>query len=345
VPPAATGLRGVADPSTPLWTRRAIFSGVPLRAKTDADFWIRVSRPAMACLFEATLASDDSSSLPATHAALDVVDAIEEQLTIFRDTSAVADLNRRAASEPVVVDQGLFDLLIHCAALYRATGGAFDVTSTPLSRCWGFLERNGRLPAPEAIESVRKQVGLDAVVLDIGQRSVRFSRPGIELNFGAIGKGYALDRAAARMRAGGVVRALLSAGRSSLLALGGDDGRWTIDLVSPQIDKPFARVRLRDGAMGTSGAGEQFVIVDGVRYGHVIDPRTGRPASGMISATVIARDAATADALSTAFLVGGVGLARQYCADHPDVMALLTPEGRPSTVVVGRHPGAFVEEL
>ena len=97
--------------------------------------------------------------------------------------------------------------------------------------------------------------------------------------------------------------------------------------------------------MGTSGAGEQFVMVDGVRYGHVIDPRTGQPASGTISATVIACDAATADALSTAFLVGGLDLARRYCADHPDVMALLTPEGRRSTVVIGRHPGAFVEEL
>ena len=299
----------------------------------------------MACHFEATLASEDSSSVPGTRAALDVVDAIEDQLTIFRQTSAVADLNRRAAVEPVVVEQTLFDLLLECVALHRDTGGAFDVTSTPLSRCWGFLERDGRLPSPQAIEATRERVGFDAVVLDAVTRSVRFNRQGIELNFGAIGKGYALDRAAACMRATGVSRVLLSAGRSSLLALGGKDGRWTIDLVSPRVERPFARVRLCDAALGTSGAGEQFVIVDGVRYGHVIDPRSGRPASGMVSATVIARNAATADALSTAFLVGGVELARRYCADHPNVMALMTPEGRLAPVVIGGHPGALVEEL
>jgi thiamine biosynthesis lipoprotein len=316
-----------------------------LRPKPEADFWIRVSRGAMACLFEATLASEDSPSVPAARAALDVVDAIEDQLTIFRATSAVADLNRRAAIEPVVVDQALFDLLLECVALHRDTGGAFDITATPLSRCWGFLQREGRLPSPETIEEARTKVGLGAVSLDPGTRTVRFDRRGIELNFGAIGKGYALDRAAARMRATGVSRALLSAGRSSLLALGGKDGRWAIDLVSPRIDRPFARVRLCDAALGTSGAGEQFVIVNGVRYGHVIDPRSGRPASGIVSATVVARSAATADALSTAFLVGGVELAHRYCADHANVMALLTPEGHRAPVVIGGHPGALVEEL
>ena len=87
------------------------------------------------------------------------------------------------------------------------------------------------------------------------------------------------------------------------------------------------------------------MIVDGVRYGHVIDPRSGRPASGIVSATVVARNAATADALSTAFLVGGVGLAHRYCADHANVLALLTPEGHRAPVVIGGHPGALVEEL
>ena len=345
MPPAEPCPRGVEASATPRWSRRAIFSGAPLRPKAEADFWIRVSRPAMACVFEATLASEDSSSVPAARAALDVVDAIEDQLTIFRDTSTVADLNRRAAIEPVAVGQALFDLLLECVALHRETGGAFDLTSTPLSRCWGFLERDGRLPSPGAIEETRTKVGFDAVILDAGTRTVRFDRRGIELNFGAIGKGYALDRAAARMRATGVSRALLSAGRSSLLALGGKDGRWAIDLVSPRIDRPFARVRLCDAALGTSGAGEQFVIVDGVRYGHVIDPRSGRPASGMVSATVITQNAATADALSTAFLVGGIELARRYCADHANVMALMTPEGRQAPVMIGGHPGALVEEL
>jgi thiamine biosynthesis lipoprotein len=106
----------------------------------------------------------------------------------------------------------------------------------------------------------------------------------------------------------------------------------------------LARVRLRDCALGTSGAGEQFVIADGTRYGHVIDPRTGWPAQGVVSATVITSAAADADALSTAFLIRGIELARSYCDEHPDTLALLTLDDeteRPQ--LFGTYPGALVE--
>ncbi len=327
------------------WSRRAIFAGIPLRARAEADFWIRVSRIAMACRFEVTLASQDAGWVPAARGALDGVDAIEDQLSLFRETSKVAELNRRAATEQVMVDEHLFGLLSLCADLHHDTGGAFDITSTPISRCWGFLHREGRLPSRDAIEEAMSKVGLDGVRLDSQTRSVRFTRDGVELNFGGIGKGHALDRVAGRMRETGVRHALLSAGRSSLLAIGGRDGGWQVDVVSPRAQGALARVFLRNAAIGTSGAGEQFVIVEGVRYGHVLDPRTGWPASGILSATVIASTSAIADALSTAFLVGGPTLAHDYCASHPGVMALITPEGsRRQTILVGHHPGALVEE-
>jgi len=298
----------------------------------------------MACSFEVILGSEDASAVPTARAALDTVDAIENELSIFRYTSAIADLNRRAAAEAIVVDRGLFDLLRECVDIHRSTDGAFDITSTPLSRCWGFIQRDARLPAQAAIESALATVGLDAVVLDDESSTVRFSREGIELNLGAIGKGYALDRVAATLQACNLTHALLSAGRSSLLALGGRGRGWSIDLISPAVEGPFARVWLRNAALGTSGAGEQFVAVNGVRYGHVIDPRTGWPASGILSSTVIAPTSAAADALSTAFFIGGLPLARRYCAAHPNVVAILTPESR-ATVVVGSHPGARVEDL
>ena len=297
----------------------------------------------MACSFEVTLASEDVSDLPAARTALDGVDAIEDRLTIFRDTSTIAEINHRAADEPVVVDRALFDLLSECIDIHRATGGAFDITSTALSRCWGFLQRNGRLPSRDAIDAARMHVGLDALVLDADSITVSFIRKGIELNLGAIGKGYALDRVAADMQAAGVTHALLSAGRSSLLALGGRDRGWSIELTSPRTDHVLARVWLRNAALGTSGAGEQFVEVEGVRYGHVIDPRSGWAASGVLSATVIASRAAPADALSTAFLIGGPTLAREYCTSHPGTMAIVTPLGQCSPIVIGHHPGARVE--
>ena len=327
------------------WSRRALFSGIPLRARADADFWIRVSRIAMACRFEVTLASRDAAWVPAARAALDGVDEVERQLSIFRDSSHVADVNRRAAAEPVTVDDRFFDLLSLCAELHNDTCGAFDITSTPLSRCWGFLQREGRLPSPDAIAAAMARVGLEHVRLDPIARSVRFGREGVELNFGAVGKGHALDSVAHGMREAGVQHALLSAGRSSLLAIGGRDGGWQVDVISPRAQGALARVFLRNAAVGTSGTGEQFVVVDGVRYGHVLDPRTGWPASGVLSATVIASSSAVADALSTAFLVGGVTLAHEYCASHPGVLALVTPEGSARrTILVGHHPGALVEE-
>ncbi len=337
---AATTSERLADRT---FSRRAIFRGSLWSPRASGDAWIRLSRRAMACSFEVTLGSEDASYVPAARAALDGVGAIEDQLTIFRETSALVDLNRRAALEPVVVDRALFDLLRECVEIHRDTNGAFDISSTPLSRCWGFLRRDARLPSQAIIDAARMNVGLDALILDADSSTVRFSRKGVELNLGAIGKGYALDRVAATLRAAHLTHALLSAGRSSLLALGGRDTGWSIDLVSPLAERYLARVWLRNAALGTSGAAEQSVTVDGVRYGHVIDPRTGWPASGILSSTVIASTSARADALSTAFFIGGVALAQRYCATHPNVMAIITPEADRATTVLGRYPGARVE--
>ena len=310
----------------------------------EGEYWIRVSRPAMACRFEITLAGADGAFVPAARTALDEIDAIEQQLSIFRETSTITLLNRHAAVEPVCVPPPMMELLRICKQLHIDTVGAFDITSTPLSRCWGFLRREGRIPGTNAIEAARARVGLEGVQLNRHAGTVSFSREGIELNLGAIGKGYALDRVSAGLRRSGLEHVLISAGRSSLLAVGGRDGGWDVDVVSPLVPgRQLARLRLRNAAVGTSGGGEQFVIADGRRYGHVIDPRTGRPAHGLLSATVVASSAAAADALSTAFLVGGVALARRYCADHPDVLVLITEEGSSRPIVVGRRFGTEVD--
>jgi thiamine biosynthesis lipoprotein len=310
-------------------------------ADEEGGCWIRVHRRAMACRFEITLAAEDGAFVPAAMTALDEIDRLEDELSVFRETSTVSALNRRAAYQPVVVARHVMDLLADCQRLHHETGGAFDITATPLSRCWGFLRRDGRVPDPDAIEAARALVGFDAVQLNRDDGSVSFGRPGIELNLGAIGKGYALDRASLGLRMSGVAHALLSAGRSSLLAMGGRGEGWLIDLVSPLLaGGAIAGFWLRNAAVGTSGVGEQFVIADGHRYGHVIDPRTGWPANGVVSASVVASDAASADALSTAFFIGGIELARRYCAEHRDLLALITPDdGSERPIVIGGHPG------
>ena len=326
-------------------TRRR-FLGVVSSAESEARHWLRLQRRAMACSFEITLDQADAVFVPAAQAALNQIDAIEAQLTVFRESSAIVEVNRRAAVEEAFCDTELFALLIRCRDLSHDTDGAFDITSTPLSRCWGFLRRAGRVPGEAEIAHARECVGMHHVRLDADRSTVRFTRTGVELNLGAVGKGYALDRVAAALRGDGVDHALLSAGRSSMLAIGARGRGWMIDIVSPRLTAPLARVWLRDAALGTSGAGSQFVILDGVRYGHVLDPRSGRPAAGILSASVVCDSAADADALSTAFLVGGPALAQAYCARHPGVLALLTRDDDPeTTLVIGESATAQVEDV
>jgi len=312
----------------------------------DAGHWVRVHRTAMACRFEVMLASDDAADMAAAREALDAADDIESFLTVFRDDSEVTGLNRRAGREAVPASAPLFALVQRAAALHAATSGAFDITSTPLSRCWGFLRRDGRLPDDGEIASARELVGMGLVAVDEASRTIRFAREGVELNFGAIGKGYALDRMGALLRARGASRALLSAGSSSVLALGGRGRGWPVDLRPQRASRRVGRLWLRNAAVGTSGAGEQFVEIDGRRYGHVIDPRSGRPADGVLGASVVTRDAASADALSTAFLIGGPELAQSYCERQGDTLAVLVLDapGEP-TQVFGRCGGAILEML
>ena len=300
----------------------------------------------MACRFEVVLPGEDARHVSAARAALDIADRLEAQLSVFRETSELSGVNRCAAEQPTEVSRPLFALLQRAARIHAETGGAFDITSTPLSRCWGFLHREGRLPDSQAIADALTHVGMKLVTLDAPSKTVRFQAPGVELNLGAIGKGYALDVMAKRLRRAGVQHALLSAGASSILAIGDDGAGWPVHIRPRLLDGArVARLRLRDAAIATSGAGEQFVVVDGQRYGHVLDPRTGWPASGVVSATVVTRDAALADALSTAILVEGPALAEQYCERHPETLVLMTLDGDPErTSVVGRCRGALIEK-
>jgi thiamine biosynthesis lipoprotein len=319
--------------------RRALF-GRLLPPSPGTGHWVKLRRTAMACRFEVTLPSEDARHSDAARAALDEVEAIEDALSGFREASEVSRVNREAAAAPVRVGPSLFALLSLCRELHAVTGGTFDPASTALSRCWGFLERRPRLPAEDEIEAARAASGMDRVVLDGVGRTVRFTVPGVELSFGAVGKGWALDRVAATLRVRGVFRALLSAGGSSHRGWGGE--AWELAL-RPR-GEGLGLLRLRDAALGTSDAGEQHFDARGKRYGRVLDPRTGWPAEGVRSAGVVASEAAVADALSTAFLVGGPALAAPFCATRPGTMALLVTDARPRQILVfGKRDGVTVE--
>jgi thiamine biosynthesis lipoprotein len=277
-------------------------------------------------------ANRDDNSMEHVFGALDLVEAIEAQLTVFRDDSEVIHINRRAAIEPVAVEPRLFALLQLARRLHAETAGALDITSGPLSAAWGFSRREGRIPTDEQIAEARARVGMQHIELDDEQQTVAFTRSGLSINLNSMGKGYALDRMAALLAQEGIDDYLLHGGKSSILARGiqpaSDDPGWRIAIRHPlRQTEQLAELMLHNEALSTSGAGTQFFIRRGRRYGHILDPRSGYPAEGLYSATVIAPTAAEAEGLSTAFYVMGPERTREFCATRPEVAALLVAPG------------------
>ncbi|MCS6864629.1 MAG: FAD:protein FMN transferase [Gemmataceae bacterium] len=278
---------------------------------------VRVSRRAMATTFEIAIPlGTHRHAVEAAEDALNLIDDLEDQLTVYRDHSEVSRLNATAAGGFVDVEARLFDLLARCAVWTKESTGAFDIATGALIKAWGFFRREGRVPSPEELRAAMHATGFRHVVLDFSRRAVKFRIPGVEINLGSVGKGYALDRAAELLRQKWDVRsALLQGGGSSVYAIGHapDDPRgWPIRLRHPHTpDEDLGTVYLRDAGLGTSAATFQFFEYNGRRLGHVLDPRTGWPATGADSATVIAPTAAEADAMATAaFILGPVGAER-----------------------------------
>ena len=300
------------------------------------SYLIQVGRPAMACQFEVMLnAGQHPAATEVALAALDLVDRLEDQLTVYRPHSEVSELNASAALGPVVVERRLFQLLQQAVSLSEDTQGAFDITAGPLSKVWGFFRRSGRLPTTEELDRARQVVGSRFVELEDVQQTVQFRRPGVELNLGAIGKGHALDRCAELLESAGIGDFLIHGGQSSILARGSrlsaslQKPGWHVALRHPlRPDQQLADVWLLDRALGTSGSGQQFFHHQGRRFGHVIDPRTGLSVEGVLSATVLARTAAVADALSTAFFVMGWEQSFEFCRQHDTLGEIIVSPGR-----------------
>jgi thiamine biosynthesis lipoprotein len=278
-----------------------------------------VGREAMACRFEVVfnvgeVAGDTELAIEA----LDIVEEVEARLSVYRDTSELAVLNAMAADGWQPVSYDLFALLERARELHLQTGGGFDVAAGALVKAWGFLRRQGRTPASEELAAAVAATGMRWVELDPDARRVRFTKPGVEINPGGIGKGWAIDRAIDRLVAAGVPSVLVHGGASSVRcrgtrgpAVAGRRG-WPVGMRHPmRPGQRLATVTVCDRALGTSGSGTQFFIDRGRRLGHILDPRTGIPAEGVLSATVITASAADADALSTAaYVLGPAGLPR-----------------------------------
>jgi FAD:protein FMN transferase len=277
-----------------------------VRAEAVMGDEVRLALDAMATRFELILPGADEVRLRAAgEDALGEVARLERQLSFYRPTSDVTWINAHAADQPVTVEPDLFGLLARCRALWIATDGAFDVTMAPLMRAWRFVGGSGALPEPSTLASARAAVGFNQVHLDADASTIWFARPGMGIDLGAAGKGYAVDRAIDVLRAHGVAHALLHGGTSGIHAIGTRpaDAEWRIGWAPPGYTKRV--FDLRDGALSISAVHGKAFESGGRLYGHVIDPRTGCPTDAAHAAAVTGPGSLECDALSTALLVLG----------------------------------------
>lgn len=262
--------------------------------------------------------------------ALAEVARLEGILSTWREESEVSRLNRAAGGPPRPASPELLDLCSRSLELSERTSGAFDVGIGPLIELWKEASRTGKAPGTEEVEKARDCGGPMGVQVDRARGTLRLARPGAALDFGAIGKGYALDRAAAKLEEGGLHAALLDFG-GQLLALDPppDEASWSALIRDPALpEQSLTRIRLVRASISSTGDYERGMSVLATRISHIVDPRTGRPVEGMLGTSVVAPTACEADALSTALYVLGYETAVHYAELHALPALVVAPGGR-----------------
>ena len=275
------------------------------------DMVMRRARPLMGTLVGVTVRGPGGDALEqAIRSVFAEMERLEAILSEWRPNSAVSRVNQSAGESPVRVPGELIEVMQIAGDVSRATGGAFDATWAALSDLWNLDDPHFRPPAADAVEVARRLVDYREVILDVHAQSLFLGRRGMRLGLGGIAKAYIAERAADLAVASGVDHILIDAG-GDVVARGRRCERpWTVGIREPRsASHLLAALDLDDEVVATSGDYEHFVDVDGHRYHHLLDPRTGYPALASRSATVVARDGALAEALSTAlFVLGPPGL-------------------------------------
>lgn len=281
----------------------------------------------MACLYtiDAYAAAEEQTLRNTLEAALDEVDRIDRLMSHYRSDSPLSTINREAARHPVAVDPELFGFIKRSMEYSQQSGGAFDITVGPLMKAWGFFRGDGHIPAADELSAARARVGAHHVMLDERAGTIRFDSAGVQLDLGGIAKGYAVDRVVAILRQRQIAAALVSAGGSTVYGLGSPPGRagWTVSIQDPVNSQKTAReVMLNNRSVSVAGSSEKSFEVGGVRYSHIMDPRSGQPVQGMLSVVVLTQTGTDGDALDDALFVLGPEKSRVYLQHYPDAEAL-----------------------
>ena len=260
--------------------------------------------------------------------AVNEITRIEQLISSWDANSQTSEINRNAGMKPVKVDAELFDLIQRSIGISKLTDGAFDISYASMDKIWKFDGSMTAMPAADSIKASVKKVGFQNIVLDKESSTVFLKLKGMKIGFGAIGKGYAADKAKDLLISEGVVSGIINAsGDMNTWGKQPDGSEWKVAITNPMDKhKVFALLPITNRAVVTSGNYEKYVTFNDVRYTHIIDPRSGYPATGIISVTVFAPKAELADALATSVFVMGIEVGLNRINQLPKVECIIIDE-------------------
>ena len=280
----------------------------------------------MGSRFDITIIDKDSAAAEANiDAVIAEVTRIEDLISDWRPYTQVSKVNQNAGIAPVKVDKEVFELTERAIRLSELTGGAFDISFAAMDRIWKFDGSMKKMPTPEAIKKSVEKVGYHNIILDRKNSTIFLKFKGMKIGFGALGEGYAADRCKAMMMAKGVEAGIVNgSGDMNTWGKQPDGSPWNIGITNPmQTNELLAIVPLAHGAVVTSGSYEKFVVFNGKRYAHIINPKTGYPATGLCSVTVFGPSAEMANGLSTSIMVMGKKAGLQLIKRYPEMSCIL----------------------
>ncbi len=280
----------------------------------------------MGSRFEITVVANDSTEAKEyIDLAVGEITRIEKLISSWDAASQTSEINRNAGIKPVKVDGELYHLIERCIGISKLTEGAFDISFASMDKIWKFDGSMTEMPSEEAIKQSVAKVGYKNIIIDAENSTVFLKHEGMKIGFGAIGKGYAADKAKKLLMEKGVAAGIINAsGDMNTWGKQPNGDFWKVAITNPlDKNKAFALLPLQDNAVVTSGNYEKYVTFNGVRYTHIIDPRTGYPATGIISATVFAPKAEIADALATSIFVMGKEIAINFVNQLPKIECII----------------------
>lgn len=297
----------------------------------------------MGSSFEITVVAEDEDFAKESLAiAKKEIIRIENLISSWDQKSETSRINRNAGIAAVEVSKELFDLIFRAQQISKLSSGAFDLTFAAIDKLWNFDGRESEMPNPDTLKASVFNIGYQLIELDEESLTVFLPKKGMKIGFGAIGKGYAADRAKQLLVEWGVLGGIINAsGDMNTWGTKPDGSSWTIGIVNPMNNKKvFSWFSLEHNAVVTSGDYEKFTQINGRRYSHIIDPRTGIPSQGIVSCTVFAGKAELADAIATAIFVMGVESGLFLIDQLPDIEAILIDDSG----IIHRSKNIEIEE-